>query len=290
MTQSQSLNTRAMLSTLNISVWTATRTDKRASREVAQAHGVNERRAGHYRKHAIDTSAPSYVAVKSAAGALREKHYWHTLPWNGDGARILPAASFATYSADIRHLKDAFESAVADFLADYPRLHRNAEVELNGLFNPGDYPRDIRAKFDARTTIMPLPDASDFRVKLADGAAAEIRAAIKAETQDALATAMRDPYQRLLDHMHRMVERLGDPEGQFRDTLVTGLAELCAVLPALNLTGDAQLDELRAKAEGMIAGISAQDIRDDKQLRASIATQAKEIEDAMSAFMGGTDE
>jgi hypothetical protein len=98
--------------------------------------------------------------------------------------------------------------------------------------------------------------------------------------------AMRDPYERLYSHIARMVERLSDKKAVFRDTLVTGLADLCAILPGLNLTGDERLEELRKRAERMIANVDPQDLREVPSVRQSVARQAAEIQSLMASFMG----
>src|SRR6267154_1295463 len=99
------LSERAMLVSLNIRAWAAARTDKKITAEIASTHAVDERRAGRYRKNAIDIKAPTFVAVGSAASELRKKHYFYTLPWSQDGARILPAAMFDEYSKATRELR-----------------------------------------------------------------------------------------------------------------------------------------------------------------------------------------
>lgn len=282
-----SLNTRAMLTSLSIRRWQATRTDQKITTEVAEKHSVNARRAGHYRKHAIDVDAPSFKAVASAASDLRHKHYDLTLPWGQDGARILTATMFETYSNETRKLRAAFERAAAAFVADYPRLCASARAELNGLWDAKDYPSNIAAKFGVEITIMPLPDADDFRVALTDDVTDEIKANITAELAKTTEAAMKEPYQRLYDHVSRMVERLRDPEGVVRDTLVTGLADLCAILPGLNLTNDPTLEDLRKRAETMVTGLDAQQIRDSDTVRIATANKAAEIQSLMSGLMGG---
>ncbi len=277
---------RAMLASLHIRMWGATRTDKTVTEQVAAQHSVTTKRAGHYRKHAIDVDAPTYKAVKSAGADMRHRHYFWTLPWGEDGARILPAANFEKYSAEMRGLRARFDAAVTDFVADYPALRSRAQSELNGLYNAMDYPRDIGTKFGIDVGILPLPDSEDFRVSLPDEAVAQIKSGIEQEMQRTTEAAMRDPYQRLYDHVARMVERLGNPESVFRDTLVTGLNELCGVLPGLNITNDPRLEELRKRAESMIAGIDAQTLRDKPMVRATVAKQAEEIHDLMATFMG----
>lgn len=283
---SSNLSKSAMLASLTIRRWQGTLTDRKVSSEVASAHNVSERRAGKYRKHAIDVDAPSFRAVLTSANELRHKHYWHTLPWGQDGARILTAVNFDTYSNDIRHLTALFDEATRAFVRDFPMLKASAQRELNGLYNEADYPRDIARKFGVDLSIMPLPDAKDFRVSLSQEAVKTIRASIEDELQRTTAAAMQEPYQRLYDHIARMVERLSDPEATFRDSLVSGLSELCAALPGLNLTNDQRLTDLTSKAAALIVGIDAQHLRDSPAVRSDVAKRAAEIQNVMGAFMG----
>lgn len=281
-----SLSERAMLVSLNIRRWSAALTDKKITLEVAAKHAVNEKRAGRYRKYAIDTKALTFEAVGTAASALRNKHYFYTLPWSHDGARILPAAMFEQYSQETRALKTLFEKAVEAFLADYPVLKAAARVELNGMYNENDYPVNMAAKFGVDVKMMNLPDEADFRVSLPDAAMAEIKQGIQTEMAKTLQIAMRDPYERLYEHISRMVARLSEKGGVVRDTLVSGLADLCAVLPGLNLTNDPQLEDLRRRAERMIQNVNPQELRDHPAVRRSVARQATEIQQLMAGFMG----
>ncbi len=284
------LSSRAMLVSLNIRRWQATRTDKKVSAEIAKTHGVSEKRAGHYRKHAIDVEAPSFKAVVSAGSDLRNKHYELTLPWGQDGARILTTEMFESYSAEMRQLKSVFERAVKAFVEDYPVLKAAARRELNGMYNEADYPTDIAARFDAGWSIMPLPDSEDFRAGLSRETVAEIRKDIEQELERTTAEAMRDPYKRIADHIGRMVERLSDSKAVFRDTLVTGLADLCTILPGLNLTQDPNLEELRKRCEKMIANLDPEDLRTVPSVRKRVAKDAKKIQADMAAFMGACEE
>ena len=282
------LSERAMLASLNIRRWQAALTDKKITAEVATHHAVNATRAGKYRKNAIDTKAPSFEAVVSAASELRNKHYFYTLPWSQDGARILPASIFEDYSAEMRMLRGTFDRAVRGFVENFPLLKVAAKRELNGMYNEADYPTNIGTKFGVDIVFMPLPDAKDFRATLPEHAVTEIKEGIQAELHKSVETAMRDPYERLYGHIARMVERLSDKKAVFRDTLVTGLADLCAILPGLNLTGDERLEDLRKRAEKMIAHVDPKDLREVPSVRQSVARQAAEIQSLMAGFMGQT--
>ncbi len=280
------LSERAMLVTLNIRQWSASLTDKKITAEVASSHAVSEKRAGRYRKNLIDTKAPAYQAVGTAASELRKIHYFYTLPWSQDGARILPADMFEQYSTTTRALTADFDRAVRAFVEDYPRLKLAARLELNGMYNEADYPTNIAAKFGVDNVPMPLPDAQDFRVNLSETAVARIKGGIEAEMKKTLELAMQEPYERLYTHISRMVERLSEKDGIFRDTLVSGLKDLCAVLPGLNLARDVRLEELRMRAERMIANVDPQDLRDIPAVRRDVARQAAEIQRMMAGYMG----
>lgn len=283
---SANLSKQVMLSHLHIRIWGATLTDRKVSAEVAKKHRVDSKRAGRYRKHVIDVKAPTYRAVMAAAVDLRVRHYFHTLPWQDDGGRILPAANFDAYAADQRLLRRKFDAAVAEFVADYPRLMAEAQRELKGLFDADDYPANIADRFGVQVSIMPLPSSDDFRADLPEQAVAEIKDGIEREIERTTQAAMYDPYKRLYEHIERMVERLGEPDNIFRDTLVTGLQELCAVLPGLNITQDPMLADLHARASKMIAGLQPQQLRENLKVRADVLAQANEIHDTMAAFMG----
>lgn len=291
-----SIQSRAMLAALHISKWTATRTDKRVTEQVAVQHGVSSRRAGNYRKHAIDVETEAYRNVGSAISNLRARHFYWTLPWGENGARILPAANFEKYSADMRILRGNFDTAADEFERAYPSLKVKARGELGTMFDPSDYPNDsdIRSKFGVEVSIMPLPDADDFRVDLPDDAIEEIRTNIAREMNRTMADAMREPYARLFDHIHTLatqVGKVGDDNGKGNGRVyegtVEGLRDMCALLDTLNLTGDPQLADFQQRAAALIEGISAGAIREmSPGKRTEIAQQAAQIESDMAAFMG----
>src|SRR5260370_30688782 len=244
------LPNRAMRASLTIRRWQAALTDKKIRADAPTPHAVSEKRAGRYRKNDIDVEALSFKAVVSAASELRNQHYFYTLPWSQDGARILTTAMFADYSANMRTLRGAFARVVEGFVEDYPRLKQAAKRELNGMYNEGDYPTNIGAKFGVDVVIMPLPDSQDFRATLSEDTVADIKKDIQAELHKTTQLAMREPYERLYSHISRIVMRLSDKKAVFRDTLITGLADLCAILPWLNLTCDTQLANLRKRVTG----------------------------------------
>jgi hypothetical protein len=277
----------ALLLSLHISTWDACRGDKRVSEDVARRAHVDKRRAGHYNKYLVDVAAPSYAGVRAAGTKLREFHYANTLPWS-DGWGIIAAAAYPKYAAEFRKLEGAYHSAVADFLADYPRLKANARVELNGLYDEADYPTTdaIRNRFDIKLRKMEVPNTSDIRVKMSKDFVDTLRADITSDVNDCLSGAMTAAWTRLRERVGKLVETLGEKDKIFRDTLVTNARDECKLLASLNLVGDKNLDTIRYEIEKLLRGVNAQDLREDGKLRKQVAADAAEINRKMASFMG----
>jgi len=280
------ITSRAMLARLSITQWSARKHDKEITAEVCRTHQASAD-AGRYNKLLV--AAESIKAVQSAASAARLTHYKYTLPWRDDGARILPSAAWFDYSKDMREAQDHFWQAVNALVGAYPALVQQAQLRLNGMFRPEDYPPadQIRSRYTWDMSVDPIPAADDFRVQLSDAEVDRIRREIGARTESAVSEAMRDAWQRLYDAVSHIVSRLSDSDAVFRDSLIGNVRDLCGLLPKLNLTGDANLEAARQDVERRLAGLNPQDLRDDKRHRAEVADQARQIQSAMAAYMGG---
>jgi hypothetical protein len=79
-------------------------------------------------------------------------------------------------------------------------------------------------------------------------------------------------------------ERGSKAVGVFRDTLIENARDLCEVLPRLNLTGDADLNNYCQQVKEKIAVYDAQDLRDDAMLRKNVADEASSILDQMAGY------
>jgi hypothetical protein len=108
---------RAMLAAVHISIWMATKYDRKVSRDVANQHGAQER-AGRYNKQ-----------LRTLAGQIRQHFYKITLPWSDEGLRLLPSHFYFDLTARMREFKAEFSSGVDQFLDIYPSYIR--ELGLN---------------------------------------------------------------------------------------------------------------------------------------------------------------
>jgi len=288
------LSSRAMLVNVSIRQWTARKLDKRVTADVNASHGAGAD-AGRYNKSLIARDA--LAEIKTIVSAARADHVKLTLPWLQDGTRILPSAGFQTYSDTMRTHRESFEQAVSEFVAAYPQYVDEARAYLNGMFDESEYPSpdEIAGRFGWSLRVFPMPDAADFRVDLADDTVDAMRQEIADTMSDAVADAMSDAFDRLHKAVRHMADKLreftpkqGDSRasGVFRDSLVENVRELVAILPGLNLTGDARLSEAIAKTEAKLTTYDAKELRENDAARDEVAQAADAIADDLAAFMG----
>jgi hypothetical protein len=295
-----SIHSRAMLVNLSISTWTARKFDKRVTEKVNREHAAGKD-AGRYNKNLLGGSADAHAAVVSAAGAARNLHYENTLPWTDEGWRLLPTANYTAYTDALRQARREFESALEQFLDEYPALQTEARQRLNGLYNAADYPSpsEIRRKFGFAVDFTPIPAVGDLRVDLAADQVADIQSSIAGRVERATQEAMEAAWQRLHESVSHLQSRLSDPDleapgasgaakrASIRESLVRNVADVADVLKRLNVLDDPKLEEMRQRVAEIVAGLDAQVLRENKDARTDTAARAQSILDQMQGIFGG---
>lgn len=276
---------KAMLVRLSISQWTARKFDPNATdRVISDYNAVPD--AGRFNKLLVEISAVK--RYQKVAGEARTYHYKNTLPWGDDDSRILPASNYMQYTQKMREFRSIFEAAVEEFISEYPGLVERAQRDLNGLFSVEDYPDagSLRDKFKFSVNVSPVPDSGDFRVSLSDDEVDQIKADIESRVKESISVAMKDAWDRLFNVVKHMVGKLKDEKAIFRDSLVGNIAELCEILPRLNLTGDPALEKFVDETRLQLASLDPEDLRKDKVSRKIAADKAENVLSKMAAYMG----
>jgi hypothetical protein len=266
-----------MLAAVHISIWTATKHDRKVSRDVADRHGARER-AGRYNKQLL-MGAGKLEDLRTLAGQIRQHFYKITLPWSDEGFRLLPSHFLFDLTARMREFEAGFSSGIDQFLAVYPDYIREARAELGSLFREEDYPSadKLREKFSVRLEILPVPTGDDFRVTMSAEEQARIAREIDANVRQSLTRGTEDLWKRLRDVVSHMVDRLNEPETRFHATLVTNISDLVSLLPQLNVNQDPDLERFAAQIRGSLCNYTAQDLKKHDILRATTAAEAAGI-------------
>jgi hypothetical protein len=268
---------KAMLAAVHISIWTATKHDRKVSRDVADRHGAGER-AGRYNKQLL-MGAEKLEALRTLAGQIRQHFYKITLPWSDEGFRLLPAHFLFDLTARMREFEGEFSSGVDQFLSVYPDYIGEARAELGSMFLEADYPSatQLREKFSVKLEILPVPSGDDFRVTMSAEEQARIAREIDANVRQSLTRGTEDLWKRLRDVVSHMVDRLGEPETRFHASLVTNISDLVSLLPRLNVNQDPDLELFAEQIRNSLCNFTAQELKKNDSLRNATAAQAAGI-------------
>lgn len=282
----------AMLVTLNVSLYSGRKQDKRTQAEVVHSKGSGSSRAASVYKQLFADCAELDAIVKFQARA-RARHYHMTLPWSDSGARLLPAISFMDYTAEMGRYSSEFDRLVDAFLTKFDVLVAAAAFKLGTLFDRDEYPtiEEVSKRFRFELAYAPLPTAGDFRLDIEQEVQKELVAQYERRMEEQLAQAQQDSWSRMYDALTRIKDRLTlNEDGTkrvFHDSMVTGTQELCELLTSLNVTQDPALEKARRQLEEAMMGVDAKELR--KEEGARLITLQK-VDSILGAFDWGDDE
>jgi hypothetical protein len=284
------IDTCAMLTEFNASVWTARKLDKGATEEIVSAKNAGAKDAARVNKHLL-AGRNELEVIQSMIGRARQYVYDNTLPWSDSGLRLLPTINFEKFATKMNELEQEFEDLVKNFVTIYPTLITAQAMALGDMFKRDDYPsqNEIMTKFSFRVNYMPVPTAGDFRIDVGNAAMDDIKAKLQRLADERVEQAMADVRKRLGDHLKRMSDRLttdyvaGEAKPRkFHDSLVEGALELCDMTKALNVTGDTDLESTRSQLEQLLCNVSPTELRKNAAVRDDVKKNVDAILDKFS--------
>jgi len=255
------ISNNAMIVNLQIATWSAHKLDKGMSSKVTFDAGaaVDSARVN---KHLVHKD--TLKEIVTAAGAMRTHLYDKTLPWGDNGDRLLPRLAFTDFVEAHSHLMRQFEGAVETFITvKYPAARDQATARMGEMFKASDYPypEEIRNRFSVNLDIHGVPTSQDFRVTMNEADMAMIRSQLDTKNQERLTCAVRDVWARLATVVGHFADKMGT-DSVFRDSTVRNLEELVDALPAMNITGDPDLERIGQDIKDTLVGITPKDLRE----------------------------
>lgn len=277
-----SITNECMVVNLQIGLWLGYRLDKEASRKVtSEANAADD--TARVNKHIVPKESLKHVV--SAANCVRSHFYTQTLPWKDNGDRLLTRKCYLNFVPEHARLVDAFHAAVETFLTTgYPLAKEQAAFRMGELFKDSDYPNGeaLRHKFYVGMDIDAVVEAHDFRVAIDN--AEEVKQQMYAAMATRTNRAMQDVWTRLADTLQHFASKMSTDD-IFRDSTVKNLTEIVDLLPALNITDDPFLEQIRQDIATSLGGYAPKDLRTNPTTRAAAATDATRIMDQMAGFM-----
>jgi hypothetical protein len=272
------LSSSAMLCTLNISIWTARKLDKKVSQDVDTANSTMTK-AGNYHKNLL-AGDDSLAKIQKIAGEARTYHSRYTSPWNDNGQRLLTTAYFLEYKRAMGDYEKRFWDEVDAFLPQYGLKISAAAFQLGKLFDRDEYPDEdkVRSKFSFGISFIPVPEAGDFRVDIQAEEVAELRRQYDEMYEYNIAKVNRDAWDRLYESLTYLSSGLRT-KGKIYDSVYSSASELCELLRHLNINNDTQLEEMRQRLEDTIIGVDTRDIKKSNFVRSQLKIKVDDMLD-----------
>lgn len=258
--------------------------------KTANAVGV-----GNFNKHLFKDKNCRVMQTNQAFSEIYEYHRKHTSPWVDNGNRMIRTDAIPQYKQDMRNLISIAETAADELRANWDDevtkdLARIAAINPS-LAKASDYihQMDIRAKYSAEVTFMPLPNEDDFRV----GMDAEDIQGLKNAVKEAEMASTRYVLEQLIEPLRAASEKLGTEIGEkgaiFRDSLTANIVEVAERMEQVNLSQDPEIAALIGKVKkfGLQVDTRKDELRDNPTLRENAAEKTLQAADALAKKMEG---
>ena len=209
-----------------------------------------------------------------------------SLPFPINGLVFVPKEMISRVDERLTQFGEEFNQKVGEFIAEYDRLRERAMIYLAELFNEVDYPTDLREKFSFlwRFVILDVPNGKSGIL------APEVYEREKQKFVQTMEEARELAISSLREEFSSMVERIterfttgsdGKPK-VFKNATVESFYDYFETFKERNIFRDQDLTELVDRAQAILGGRSAEDLRSNESLKDTVRSGMSEIEEAMA--------
>lgn len=285
-----SLASSAVLVSVDISVWSATKQDRGISDEVTTSKNA-DKHAGRYVKNLL-ANHPKHKAVVNYRQTIYNWLQRRTYRWN-QSQNLLPSVDVPVFKQEYQEHQIAFHGLVDSLTVDYDSIVSDMAFKQGTMFNRDDYPtkEQVAGKFSLNLYVSEVP-MNDFRCGIAEDIADDLFTTYKKQAEQIIDSIGLEQSERMVEVMQSISHCCGHDEsevnGEVRtkrrkiyDTTIQKALEMCESFKRFNLKNDSGLESARASLEKVLRGVKAEDIRDSDAIRHHVK---EGIDDILSKF------
>lgn len=284
-----SLASSALIVSVDVNVWTATKQDRAISNEVTASKNASAD-AGKFTKHLLSNSSEH----KALLNYRQTVYNWlqrSTYDWAA-GARLLPTINLERFKKEYDEHEKAFSDLLDKFIVAYPSIVSDAAFKQGDMFDRSEYPDvvDVRSKFRMKLHISQVP-SNDFRSGgIANAIAEDLKNHYERQTAEIIDSVMDDASGRLIEIAERLKNACTEPEAdddgkvkrkKIYDTTVTQAKEICQTLKAFNLTNNSALNAAVHDLAFALDGVGVEELRESAYTRKEVR---ESIDDMLTKF------
>lgn len=295
--ETKNITDRIMIVRLGIHQWYPKKHDKKATKGLADLHGVDPERLGKVIKNLVNLE--SIRPLQQSCRKLRENVHNMTAPWEDGGLRALPAELYYNFCNQLREdiqeidrLADAYESEYSDEI-------EKARHDLNGLFNEDDYPAPhiMRSRFSVDYDFKPVTNVDDVRVwGLAAKDQKEIEDTVRASVTAQIEAAQQHVVNQVVERAEEFIAKVSkfddeaaasqdDGKGlRLYDSAIGNVRDvILLVLEGMNFSGDQEIETLCKNLKKALKGVNTGKLKVSPDVR---KTAVADVEKVLEKFRG----
>jgi hypothetical protein len=285
-----SLASSAVLVSVDISVWSATKQDRGISDEVTTSKNA-DKSAGRYVKNLL-ANHPKHKAVVNYRQTIYNWLQRRTYRWN-QSQQLLPSIDVPKFKQEYHEHEIAFHALVDSLVTDYDSIVSDMAFKQGDMFNRADYPsaEQVKTKFSLNLYVSEVP-TNDFRCGIAKDIADDLFTTLSNQTQGIIDSIAQEQSERMVEVMESISHCCGVDESEVNGEVRTKRRKIyegtlqkardyVESFKRFNLKNDSGLELARASLEKVLNGVKAEDIRDSDAVRHHVK---EGIDDILSKF------
>ena len=217
-------------------------------------------------------------------------NYWRglTLPYVEAGVRLIKQADIEAFVHTLEDFRDEMTEAEAELNAVYTEIKADARRRLGRLYNPSDYPPEVRGLFHVEWD-FPAVEPPSYLMRLSPEIYEQEQQRVAQRFEEAVRLAEQGfigEFARLVSHLTERLAKGEDGERRiFRDSMLTNLTEFFERFKHLNLRSSQDLDQLAEQAQQLVQGVTPQELRDNDGLRQHVAAQMTQVQSQLEGMI-----
>lgn len=216
--------------------------------------------------------------------------YWKgiTLPYVEPGIRLIKQSDIARFNQSMEDLRTELHEAEVKLNALYSQIKTDARQRLGKLYNPKDYPEQIRGMFNVAWD-FPSVEPPEYLMRLNPEIYQQEQERVARRFEEAVQLAEQafiNEFAKVVSHLTERLSAKDDGEKKiFRDSAVMNLIAFFEHFKQLNFSSNAQLDDLVKQAQTIVNGVKLPELRNNDQLRQYVATQLAGVQSVLDGML-----
>lgn len=222
--------------------------------------------------------------VERVRNEARAYLYEKTLPFPIPGVLFVPKELIGGIDEKLKAYQADFNEQAEAFSRNYDLFMQGARLRLNSLYDPADYPTDIRPKFSFSWRFLVLDSPGESGVltpEIYEREQEKFQKTIE-EFHELAGATLRARFAEMVDHV---VDRLSGEKKVFRDSLIGNIRAFLSDFSQLNINNDTALESQVNRCRAILEGVDPKTLRSDEGFRSEIAKRMGTVQEQLDAMM-----